>query len=290
MLPDTQYAIQQSEQSLATAAQQVSTGLRVNQLSDDPSASAAMVRSLSTSAYVDQYTANSTAIVAKLQTADSALSSVVTSLNQAITLGTSGANGTNTAANRQAIATQLQGIMSSIVSQANTTYQGSYIFGGSSTSTAPFVASTNSPTQYTYTGNSTVNTAQIGDSMNVQTNIPGDQIFTTGPNVLGYLNALITALQSGSTADIATATTGITAALNYVSQQRVPLGNTVSQIDSQETYLSQEKVSLTTQQTSLVGINLAVAATNLSQAELDQGAVLGAAAKILPQTLLDYLH
>ena len=55
MLPDIQYQMQQSQQALATATEQVSTGLRVNQLSDDPAASANMVRSLAYSANVDQY-------------------------------------------------------------------------------------------------------------------------------------------------------------------------------------------------------------------------------------------
>jgi flagellin-like hook-associated protein FlgL len=77
--------------------------------------------------------------------------------------------------------------------------------------------------------------------------------------------------------------------LTYVGQQRVPLDNTISQLNSQDSYLGQEKVTLTTQQTALVGINLADAATNLSQAQLDNSAVLAAAAKVLPQTLLDYL-
>ncbi len=46
MLPDMQYAMQQSQQALATAEQQVATGMRVNQPSDDPVASANMVVSL----------------------------------------------------------------------------------------------------------------------------------------------------------------------------------------------------------------------------------------------------
>ena len=77
--------------------------------------------------------------------------------------------------------------------------------------------------------------------------------------------------------------------MTHVSQQRVPLDNSISQLSSQETYLGQETVTLKTQQTSLVGIDLAEAATNLSQAELTNSAVLAAAAKALPQTLLDYL-
>jgi flagellar hook-associated protein 3 FlgL len=290
MMPDVQYQIQQSEQNLATAVQQVSTGKRVNQLSDDPSASASMVRSLAASASVDQYTANTSSISSTMQTADTALNSVVSSLNQAITLGTEGANGTTSATNRAEIATQVQNILSSVVSQANTSYQGTYLFGGSATQTAPFVASSTSSSGYTYVGNSTVNSVQIGDSTSVQTNVPGYQIFTSGANVLGSLANLVAALQTGSTTDIATATDAVSTALSYVGQQRVPLDNSISQVNAQETYLSQESVTLSTQQTSLVGINIAEAATNLSQAQLSQSATLAAAAKVLPETLLDYLH
>ena len=94
MVPDAEYAMQQSQQALSAALQQVSTGLRVNQPSDDPSASANMVVSLAESANVDQYTRNVSSLLPQMQTADSAISAVVTSLNTAITLGTSGANRT----------------------------------------------------------------------------------------------------------------------------------------------------------------------------------------------------
>ena len=49
LMPDTQYGIQQSEQSLSTALQQLTTGKRVNQISDDPTAYANNVRSLAQS-------------------------------------------------------------------------------------------------------------------------------------------------------------------------------------------------------------------------------------------------
>lgn len=395
MVPDAQYAMQQSQQALSTALQQVSTGLRVNQPSDDPTASAKMVVSLAASASVDQYTANVSSLLPQMQTADSAISAVVTSLNTAITLGTSGANGTNSTANKQEIATQVEGVLSNVIAQANTSYQGVYVFGGSASTTPPFVAASTTYTSaqgtttnplattspltagsvttisdattgdtmvfkaaagdtiatlataitnavaagtlsagtsatvnaagqlaigtntsaagivvnsndvvlgsmtatpgaqvanaYAYVGNSTVNTVQVGDSMNVATNLSGSQMFTSGPNVIGALSGLIAALQSGTTAQIGAATTAVSAASTYVGQQRIPLDNTISQLNSQESYLGTETVTLTTQQTSLVGINLAVAATNLSQAELTNSAVLAAAAKVLPQTLLNYL-
>ena len=57
MVPDMQYNLQQSQQALSQALQQVTTGLRVNQPSDDPAAAATMTISLASSATVDQYTA-----------------------------------------------------------------------------------------------------------------------------------------------------------------------------------------------------------------------------------------
>jgi len=289
-IADMQYDMQQSQQDLSVALEQVSTSKRVNQLSDDPSASANMVRSLAASTNVDSYTRNVDSVLAKLQTADSALSSVVTSLNQAVTLGTSGANSTMTDANREALAMQVQGILANVVAQANTSYQGSYMFAGSDTSTMPFTSDAASIGGYVYNGNSTVNQVQVGDSISVATNVPGDQIFNSGANVIGSLANLISVLQSGTLTDIGTATIAVSTALNYVSQQRVPLGNSIAQLNSQESYLNQETVTLSTQQTSLVGIDLATAATNLSQAETTNNAVLAAAAKVLPQTLLDYLQ
>jgi flagellar hook-associated protein 3 len=395
MVPDAQYAMQQSQQALSAALQQVSTGLRVNQPSDDPSASANLVVSLAASANVDRYTTNASTVLTQMQSADSAVSSVVTALNSALTLGTSGANGTNNSADRQSTANQVASVLSTIVALANTSFQGAYAFGGSASSAPPFVAASTTYTSaqgpavsplstttaltagslttisdattgdtmifkaaagdtiatlqaaitsavsagtlssgtsatisaagqlaigtssstagivvssndavlgsmaaapgtqvansYAYVGNSNVNRVQVGDSTNVAISVPGDKMFTSGTNVIGSLNGLITALQNGTTAQIGTATAAISAALNQVTQQRIPLDNTISQLNSQESYLGQETVTLTSQQTSLVGINLAVAATNLSQAELTNSAVLAAAAKVLPQTLLDYL-
>jgi flagellar hook-associated protein 3 FlgL len=151
------------------------------------------------------------------------------------------------------------------------------------------VPATEVANSYAYVGNSTVNNVPVGNSLSVATNVPGDQLFTSGANMIGSLNNLITALQSGTSAQIQTATTAVSASLNSVTQQRVPLDNSISQLSSQESFLSQETLTLTTQQTALVGVNLATSATNLAQAETANSAVLAAAAKVLPQTLLNYL-
>lgn len=290
MVPDILDGIQQSEQALQIAELQVSTGKRVLRPSDDPSASAVMVGNVISSGQVDQYTQNVSSVLAMVQSADSSLSSVVSSLTQAVTLGTQGANDTLTAANRQAIAQEVQGILTSVVSQANMTYQGVYLFGGTENTKPPFASSTSSASGYAYDGNSNVNSVVIGDGLSVPVGVAGDQIFSN-PNgdVLGSLSALVTALQSGTSTDITIATNAVSTALDNVSQQRVTYGDVESRLNSQESYLQQDTVNLQSQQTSLIGVDIAKAATQLSQAEVQNQAALAAAAKVMPNTLLNYL-
>ena len=289
-LPSVLADLQQTQSTLNTALQEVSTGKRVQKPSDDPAASANMVQNTIETSNVDKYTQNVSGVLSMVQTADSALGSVVSSLTKAVTLGVEGANGTTNATNQQSIATEVQGILSSVVSLANTSYQGAYLFGGTASTQVPYTADSTSASGYKYNGNSGVNSVSVGDNLTVQANLPGNQIFSNSSNdVLGSLSSLASALQSGNTTAIQTATSAITSALNYVSQQRVSYANAESQLNSQETYLQQETVSLTSQQTSLVGIDTAQAATDLAQAQTANSAALAAAAKVLPNTLLTYL-
>jgi flagellar hook-associated protein 3 FlgL len=290
LVPNILADLQQSQSTLNAVLQQVSTGKSVNVPSDDPAASASMVQNTIETANVDQYTKNVTGELSMVQSADSALGSVVSSLTQAVSLGTEGANGTNSTSNLQSIAEQVQGILTSVVSQANASYQGSYLFAGTATTVTPFTANAGSPSGYQYNGNANQNSVAVGDNLDVQVNLPGSQIFSSPTaDVLGSLSGLVTALQSGSSTAIQTATTAVTTALNYVSQQRVFYANSETQLNSQETALQNETVNLSSQQTSLIGVDMAQAATQLSQAETANSATLAAAAKVLPLTLLNYL-
>ncbi|MGA2570226.1 MAG: flagellar hook-associated protein FlgL [Terracidiphilus sp.] len=282
--------MQQSQATLNTALEEVATGKRVTKPSDDPVASSSMVQNTIATANVDQYTKNVSSELSMVQTADSALSSVVSSLTRAVSLGTEGANGTTNASNLQAIANEVQGILSSVVALANTSYSGTYLFSGTETTTAPYTADSASSSGYTYNGNGGVNSVAIGDDATIQVNLPGSQLFSnSSANVLGSLSSLVTALKSGNASDIESATSAVSGALNYVDQQRVFYGNAASQLDSQETYLSQEKVNLTSQEDSLIAVDESQAATLLTQAETANSAAAAAAAKVLPETILNYL-
>ena len=282
--------IQQSEQNVQNALQEVSTGQRVSDPSGDPAASASLVQLQAESANVDQYTSNADSALSQAQSADSAVSSVVGLLNQAVTLGVEGASGTESTTDRQAIAASVQGLLTNVVALANTTYQGVPLFGGTATGVTPFTASTTSSTGYQYNGNNEISQVQVGDSLSVQSNLPGSTLFdNSSASVLGALSGLSTALSSGSSTDIANATSQVTAALNFVSEQHVVYGSAINQLNAQESYLAQDKVTLSSQATSLVGVSTATAAEDLTSAEETNSAGLAATAQVMQNTLLTYL-
>jgi flagellar hook-associated protein 3 FlgL len=280
----------QSQAQEQTAIQQLATGRRVNVPSDDPAAAAADVQNQAFQGQNDQYLQNTSGLDSMLQTADSALSSVVTALNQVISLGVQGANGGLSSADEQAIAVQVQGFQNQIVQLANSSYQGNYIFGGTLTQTPPFALDSTQPSGVRYDGNTGVNSVEIAQGRSIQVNVPGSQVFQgAGGDVMGSLQQLVTALQSGNITNIGTATTQVRTALDYISQQRVFYGSAVNQLNANQSFLQQEQVNLQTQENSLVGADLAKAATDLSRAQTAQSAALAAIAKVIPQSLLDYL-
>ncbi len=270
--------------------QELATGRRVNMPSDDPAAAAADINNQALQSQTDQYLQNTSNLEGMLQTADSALSSVVTSLNQAIGLGVQGSNGTISTANQQQIAQQVQAIQTQIVQLANTSYEGNYLFGGTANQSAPFQMDATQPSGVLYQGNTDINDVEIAPGTNMQVNLPGSQVFqAAGGSIMGSLQQLVTALQSGNSASIGAATTQVSGALSYLSQQRVFYGSAVNQLTANQSSLQQEQVNLKTQENNLVGADLATVATSLSQAQTEQTATLTALAQILPQSLLNYL-
>ncbi len=86
---------------------------------------------------------------------------------------------------------------------------------------------------------------QVADGLNLQTNLPGSQLFqNSGGDVFGALQQLITSLQSGTATDAGTATNQLRSAFDFITGQRIFYGNAVNQLNSTQTYLQQEQVTL----------------------------------------------
>jgi flagellar hook-associated protein 3 FlgL len=285
-------ALKASDQSEQTALQQMTTGRRVNQPSDDPSAAALEVNIAYQMDSCDQYQRSISSIYSELQTADSSLNSAVTALQRAITLGVEGANGTLSQDNRTTVAQEINGISQQVLSIANLSFNGHYVFGGTANSKPPYVADNTAPGGIGYQGNDGVNKVEINTGQSIAVNQPGSQLFSSpAANVFVALNDLATALQdpNSTTDDIGNATTEVRNAYDQLTSARTFYGSTVDQVLNTQDFLNNEKVQLGQQQDSTIGVDMNVAATNLTNAEEARNATVQAAASLSSTTLMDYI-
>jgi flagellar hook-associated protein 3 FlgL len=115
-------------------------------------------------------------------------------------------------------------------------------------------------------------------------NVPGDQIFMgSGSNsVFAALNALIADYSSGTvdTAQAVKDTEALGTALNYVSQQRVTIDNSMTQVTAASNAVTNVQTQLTTAQTNLMQADTATVATQLSTAEAQQTALISVIASL----------
>jgi flagellar hook-associated protein 3 FlgL len=286
--PDLLADVAQTQQEVNTDEQQIASGLSVNVPSDNPAAAAVLIQNADQTSQADQFQRSIGGVQGEIQSADSTLNSVITALQQAISLGVEGANGTVNAADRAAIVTQLQGIQSQLVSLANLAYQGNYVFAGTATQTPPYVLDPNSSSGVTYQGNTGVNNVTLGNQFSLQTNVPGSQLFSnSGNDMFQSIQDLITSLQSGTR--IGTAVTEVGKASSYINSQAVFYGNALNQLNSQQTYVSSDTAQLAQQQTTVAGTDLTAVISNLTTAQTSLQATLEAMGRTSQNDLFDYL-
>jgi flagellar hook-associated protein 3 FlgL len=271
-------ALNQSQAVEQHLTEELSSGVRVNSLGEDPIAAGQNVMLLNQIQQDDTFTQSANLVTGRLQVADSALGSVVSQLTRAISLATSANNGTKSENDLQAIAKEIAGIRDEIMTLANTSYQGQYIFAGTMTSSTPFSTSTaTSPAVTTYSGDTNVTYLRMPNGQQIQLNVPGNQIFqgSGSGDVFGVLNNLIADFSSSPIDQVQSAsdTQALTAALNYVSQQRVLIDNSITRLSSASEAVTNEKTQLTVAQTNLMQADMAQLATQLSLTKTRQTAL-----------------
>jgi flagellar hook-associated protein 3 FlgL len=268
---------QASEQQLSS---ELSSGVSITSISQNPVGAGENVLLLNQIQQDDSFTQSSNLVTGQLQVADSALGSVVSELTQAVSLATSANNGTMSSSDVKSIGSQISGILDEIQSLANTSYQGQYIFAGGQTGGAPFVTSAvTSPAVTSYNGDEDINFLQMPNGQKIQLNVPGDQIFlgsgNAGVSVFGALNALVADYSTGTvnTGQAVDDTEALGSALNYVSQQRVTIDNSITQIAAASTATTSAQTQLTAAQTDLMQADIPTVSTQLSLDETQQTAL-----------------
>jgi flagellar hook-associated protein 3 FlgL len=278
---------------LDTLTSQLSSGLAVSSPSDDPLAASQGVALGSAISRDDAYVQSATSLEGRLQTSDSALGSAVTEITSAISLATGGLNGTLSTSNLATIGTQLTAIRDQVVSLANTSYNGSYLFNGTAGATQPYTTdTTTSPATSTYAGDTNQQYTETPSGQKIAVSLPGSAIFTApGADILGSLNNLIADF-AASTPSSTTASdmNALSAGLNNLTAQRSVLGSSLSTLQQTSSYASTDETNLAAAQSTLVSANTATIATQLSSTETQQQALMSVMSNLGSKSLFDYMN
>jgi len=189
-------ALEQQQTALATIQQQVSSGLRFSQASQDPAAATQSLDIQATLDQASQYATNSSLAQSRLSIEDSTLGAVTNLLQSVRDLALQGVNATQTRESRAAIASNVQQQLGGLLALANTQDgTGQYLFAGTATGTTPFSQAGGT---FAYAGNQAQRLVQIGSNRQVADGDSGAQVFQQVRNGNGTFVVAANAANQGS--------------------------------------------------------------------------------------------
>ena len=163
--------------SLANMYAQISSGKALQTAADNPLGAAQAVALTAQASNLAQYATNQASATTSLQQEDSTLTSVTNVMQSIQSLVVNAGNGTLNDTDRNALATQIQGYRSTLMTLANTTdANGNYIFAGFQGGSKPF-SDNASGVGATYDGGPGQRQVQISDTRTINVADPGSAIF-----------------------------------------------------------------------------------------------------------------
>ncbi len=278
-----------AQERLLTSQQQLATGKVLTKPSDDP-VNVTKDLSLRTSlAEADRYLKTADDATAWLQNSESSLAAAEDILQRGRELAVQGANGTLDNNSRQALTTEANELLKELVTVANANYNGRYLFAGQKTTTAPFVLSqTGGSSVVTYQGDQGAIEREIGPQVTMGINIVGDQAFM--PAFTAMIN-LVQALAQNDTASLSgSVLDDIGNAEENVLVQRSEIGARMNRIERMRTYLRDSQTDLGTTLSGIEDADLSQVIVTLQAQQNMYTAALGATARVLVPSLLDFLR
>ncbi len=271
----------------------MSSGVRMRQVSDDPDQVSPLLQARAALAASRQISTNLSNVKTEVDTAEQALENAVQLFDQVQTIAAQGATGTQTAEVRATLAVQLQSIEKQFVGIANTNIQGRFVFAGDSDQTAPYsYDATQANPVSAYQGSASTRAALDPNGGTFPVALTAQQIFDSddpSTNVFGALNGLITALQSDDQTGLETAMNGLSKVAQYMNQQLSFYGNVQDQVATASDFAKTQQTGIQAQISGLEDTDVTSTILDLTQAQTQQQAALGAKAQVPRTTLFDFL-
>jgi flagellar hook-associated protein 3 FlgL len=279
-------SVSQTQDRLADAYLEITSGKRINRPSDDPVGTLQVMHLRRDSAMQVQYeraaddanqllTASDTA----LQNASDVLASAIERLTQA------GGFAGQDAVSREAIAVDLDNLRDELLTIANRTHVGRPLFSGTMSPNPTFDSSG------TYLGNASPIIRDIAEGETVQATIPGDGVFGTGvTSIIGALTNAAAAVRSGDNAGRLVAQTTFENGLQTFAVAQTQVGARMRRVEVSMTNTTVRLDQNTEDISSIEDVDFEQAATKLRALELTYQATLTAAGRVAQFTLLDFLR
>jgi flagellar hook-associated protein 3 FlgL len=282
------------DQQMQQAQTELSTGLRVNQVSDAPDEVSAILEARASLSVTQQINTDLQSTTTEVNTGEQSLESAVTLFDQVQTLGAEGDTATATAASQADMGQQVNSILQQMVGLADTQVAGRYIFSGDSDQQQPYTIDTTQtpPVVSSYLGSATTRMAQHPDGSTFPVALTAQTIFDSSDpttNVFSSIENLANALNSGDSSAIQTAVGGLSTVGDYLNQQLAFYGTTQDTVQEATNYGQTLQTQLQTQLSNLEDSDSAGAIEQLTQAQTQDQAALQSEALLPRTTLFNFL-
>jgi flagellar hook-associated protein 3 FlgL len=260
---------------------QLSSGKRIAVPSDDPSGTASAMTYRSRQAADAQYLRNIDQATARLNVTDTTMTSISDRLRSVRELLVQANNGAISAESRTALASQATAIKGEIIGLYNTTYLDRPIFAGTIAGSQA-VDSTG-----TYVGNDQPVTTRISSDATIRIDVKGTDV--AADTVPALLDRIATDLASPTTIPQADFD-DLDAASSTVLQALGDIGARAARVDATRQNVDSQRLDLTARISENEDVDLPATIMNLQSQQVAYQSALGASAKILQTSLLDYLR
>jgi flagellar hook-associated protein 3 FlgL len=278
-----------------TTQQELSSGKSINQPSDNPSGTALALQLNTDLSNLTGYSNNVTDGTGWATAQSSALTDVTNSVQRIRELTLEAANGSQTTADMQASAQEVNQLIDQIKQDANTQYNGQYVFSGSATSTAPYQSGSTD----TYGGNTGQVTRTIGPntSLTVNSNLSG--VLGNGQTVSGQpagdglllntLRNIADDMQSGNSSGLNADLSSLDTNLNSLNGLSANVGAVQDRLQMASSRIQTLQTSDTQVLSNTQDADMATTEINFSTEQAALKAALQAGANIVQQSLMNFL-
>ena len=274
---------------LATYQEQLSTGKKLNRISDDVVAARQSLRYRADENATGKYLDNIDKSLAYMGATDTAFSEITSLFDEVKSIAVQGANASQDAASRAALAQAVDSHLARMVDVANTVHDGRFIFGGTATTSGKPFALAADGLQVDYSGNLDSFQVEVGPNSRIQVNQDGNQLFKGEVDIFDTLIQLRDALMANDATATAKLIDTVDASQRHANDLQGSMGGRIQRLERAQSQLEINR----TYQKELISqaedIDFTETVANLQLAQVSLEAGLQAASRTLTPSLLDFL-